>query len=62
MRRPVVPRALRAGFLLQLADVRLSDCTWPRSGSARPRCGRCFACDMDTAEEMLACGAPSRLH
>lgn len=58
MRKPAVPRAMREAFASDLGRIRESDCQWPRLGG-RPRCRRCFACDMATAEEMLSCGAPS---
>lgn len=62
MRRPVVPRALRSSFLADLGQMRSTDCTWPRRHAARPRCGRCFACQMITVEEMGAARAPGGLH
>lgn len=52
MRKPVVARAMRAGFLLQLLAVRECDCCWPRRDAFRPRCGRCFACDRLCALEI----------
>lgn len=52
MRPPAVPRARRAWLCERLAEVRASDCGALRS-SPRPRCGRCFACDMATGEAAL---------
>lgn len=53
MRKPAVPRRHRDGFMIELADVRRCDCTWPRRDPGnRPRCGRCFGCDVATSLEI----------
>lgn len=51
MRFPLVPRGDRAGFIVDLRRWRAVDCTWPRRGSDRPRCGRCIGCDTDSVIE-----------
>jgi hypothetical protein len=52
MRKPAVPRAMRAGFLRDLREARDCDCRWPRPHGSRPRCGRCFACHLDARAEV----------
>jgi hypothetical protein len=39
---------------------RTLDCTWPRRGEDRPRCGRCFSCGMATDVAMIEAGARYR--
>lgn len=52
MRRPVVSRGDRAVFLARLRAMREADCT-VFGRAVRPRCGRCFACEMADGEAAL---------
>lgn len=61
MRRPSVPRHMRASFLAEVREARATDCRNLRRPGF-PRCGRCFGCDMETVHEMLFCGASGVRH
>lgn len=53
MKKPVVARRMRAFLLTDLREQRRADCQFPRSAGDRPRCGRCFRCEMGEGEAAL---------
>lgn len=61
MKSPAVPRGERDAVMGEVRQHRRTvDCTWPRRGEDRPRCGKCFACGMATEVAMMEAGARYR--
>lgn len=61
MKPPAVPRIERDAVMGQVREHRRKvDCSWPRRDEARPRCGKCFSCELVTTVEMTAAGARYR--
>lgn len=54
MKKPSCRQHERASLMRDVRQMRTMDCTWPRRGQGRPRCGVCMDCEHDAVFESAA--------